>query len=289
MKKLLLPAFALIMAAPALAQCTFDSQYAGNGAGIYGTLAPVQACVGCGDATRSVSIVTVTDTMVTSPIGPVTIYFGAMKVSSVTGNPANTTYGTDLGAGPNGMGQWNNTGTIPNLVPANGCVYISGTESVWVSAIDGGPGQDGVYPLTILVDAQIAGVVPDVSPFVPSLAPGNWLSGVPENLGGGFITFDQFSIVVVEGTTVGMQDMSQVELNSHFPNPATTDVVFNLGKREKATLEVYDMLGARVLRTNLVGHYPKADVSSLVAGTYVYRLADENGQLLATRKLSVVR
>lgn len=289
MKKLVLPALALIMASPALAQCTFDSQYAGSGAGIYGTLAPVQACVGCGDATRAVSIVTSTDTVVSSPIGPVTLYFSAMKVASVSGNPANTTYGTDMGPGPNGMGQWNNSGSMPNISPASGCVYVSGTEAVWVSAINGGPGQDGIYPLVILVDAQIAGTVPDVSAFVPSLAAGNWISGVPANLGGGLITFDQFSIVVVDGTTVGIQDMSTVELNGHFPNPATADVVFNLGKRDKATVEVYDMLGARVMRQDLNGHYPKTDVSRLVAGTYVYRLMDANGQLLATRKLSVVR
>jgi hypothetical protein len=286
MKKLVLPALALMMAAPVLAQCTFDSQYAGNGAGIYGTLAPVQACTGCGDATRSVSIVTVTDTLVAA--GPITttLYFNAMKVLSVEGNPAGTTYGTDLGAGPNGMGQWNNGGTAPNLTPANGCVYVSGTEATWISALGGGPNSDGIYPLTILVDAQISSSNPDIS-FI--IANGSWLSAVPANLGGGPIVFDQYAVVVVDGTAVGIEDMSLVELNSHFPNPATTEVVFNLGKREKATLEVFDMLGARVMRTGLAGHYPKADVSSLVAGTYVYRLADENGQLLATRKLSVVR
>lgn len=277
------------MALPALAQCTFDSQYAGSGAGIYGTLAPVQACVGCGDSNRSVSIVTVTDTVVSSPLGPVTIFFSAMKVESVAGQPANTTYGTDLGAGPSNMGQWNNGGSLPNLTPANGCVYVSGTEAVWISALNGGPAENGVYPLTILVDAQIAATVPDVSALVPQLAPGNWLSGVPANLGGGLITFDQFSIVVVDGTTVGIQDMSHVELNSHFPNPASGVVVFNMGKRENATLEVYDMLGSLVMRTNLVGQLPKADVSALSTGTYVYRLIDENSQLLATRKLSVVR
>ena len=137
MKILVLPALALMMAAPVLAQCTFDSQYAGMGTGIYGTLAPVQACTGCGDAVRFVSTVNVTDTVVASGFGDITIYFSAMKVLSLTGNPANTTYGTDMGAGPNNMGEWPNTGTVPNLTPGTGCVYVAGTEAVCTWPISG--------------------------------------------------------------------------------------------------------------------------------------------------------
>lgn len=287
MKKLVLPALALMMAAPALAQCTFDNMYNGQPSGTYpASLPAVQACVGCGDATRVVNVVAVTDTAVVVIGNNVTIYIDAMKVLTLTGNPVGTTYGTEIGPGPSGMGEWFNLGTIPNQNPAQGCVYISGTEAVWNSALNGGPNSDGVYPLTITVDARIGSTNP---PLTGLINPGTYLSAVPANLGGGAIVFDQYSIVVVAGTAVGVGGPEGVALNNHFPNPANTEVVFNLGKHEGARLQVFNIHGALVMDKKLNGHVPRLDVTVLVPGTYVYRLADENGQLLATRKLSVVR
>ena len=288
MKQTILTLAFTTLAAASMAQCTFDQQFAGQGPGMFpDVLAPVSTCVGCGGHTRTVSLVTNTQMLVANPLTPgsfITLYIDATKVLSVEGNPAGTTYGTDLGLGPNSMGTWFNTGTVPNQTAVQGCSYVTGDESAWNAAIGGGPNSDGIYPLVITVDARIHSSSPDVSGFVPN---GSWASTVPANLGGGPIIFDTYQIVVTPDGVVSIEE--RASKFGAFPNPAADVLRFNMGGADRAFVELFDLSGSRVAQTVLVGSNAALPLDGVAEGLYIYRLSSEDGTVLRSDRVAVVR
>jgi hypothetical protein len=287
MKTQLLSIAFISIAATSMAQCTFDQQYAGLGPGMFpAELEPIATCVGCGGHTRSVSLVTNTFLLVPHPLFPgtnITLYIDATKVLSIEGQPSGTTHGTDLGEGPSNFGIWYNTGNVPNQTAVQGCSYVSGDEAAWNAAIGGGPNSDGVYPLTITVDARIHSSNPDVSGFVPN---GTWASDVDASLGGGAIVFDTYQLVVTEEGTVSIEE--RTANFKAYPNPASETLRFNLGKTEQAMVELFDMHGARVAQANLGNHRSEISLDGIANGLYVYRLSDTNGVVLHTDRVAVM-
>jgi hypothetical protein len=93
--------------------CTPDQQFIGSPPGLYpaGPLGPT-----C-ELTAPKTIISLTDTLVSSPLGPVTLYISRMKLNAVTGLPSGLLLNTDVMASADGnapWGYWDNTGTIPN-------------------------------------------------------------------------------------------------------------------------------------------------------------------------------
>ena len=190
MKKTLLTISALLVTTVlSVAQtCTPDAQYAGASAGLYpaGPLGPTCELI------APKTIVSLTDTLVSSPLGPVTLYISRMRINSVSGLPAGLQLGTDVIAtadqdGP--WGYWDNTGSIPNQTAAFGCAYVFGSGGDWDAAVGGGPNNDGEYPLEFVVDAY---VVTSQNAFVDGFInlPA-WVSTIDPGVGGGtFLIYD---------------------------------------------------------------------------------------------------
>ncbi|MDB4655372.1 T9SS type A sorting domain-containing protein [Flavobacteriales bacterium] len=154
MKKLLLIASAALISAGACAQsCTPDANFIGSPAGLYpaGPLGPTCELI------AAKTLVTLTDTVLTTPLGAATFYIGRMRVNEVIGLPPNLMLRTDVEVDPgNGdWGEWINTGNQPNQTAAIGCAYVEGTQGAWDAAVGGGPMSDGVYPLEFVVDARV--------------------------------------------------------------------------------------------------------------------------------------
>ena len=295
MKKTLLSFFSGLFAITlASAQCTPDPALANEGFGLWPDTIPyIQACTGCGPATRVVDLVTFTDTLITvTGVGDVTIYIDAFKITDVTGAPASVTYGTDVESGATAeapWGEWLNGGTVPNQTSTQGCVYITGDEAQWVSAIGGGPNSDGIYPLNISVDARIGGTNPDVSFLI---ANGTWLSNVPANLGGGSIVIDEYFLDVRQGN-VGINDIdpSKLGIVDNYPNPfsGTTTIQFSAPSAKNLTFVVYSILGNEVYSEQISAKQGlnnfDFDASALNSGMYIYSLTD--GTSVATKKMTV--
>lgn len=167
--------------------CTPDMSFATAGPGVY----PFSiATPDCSDTLGVKTIVSITDTTVsfTQPITlDVTIYYDSSRIVSVSGLPPGLSFGTDVDGFTSPFlpyGAWVNAGTIPNVTPAVGCVYVHGPQSAWQSAQLGG--DTGIYVIQVEYDARIVQTDPDVSGFgVPN---GTWLSAVDPNFGGGTIT-----------------------------------------------------------------------------------------------------
>lgn len=211
MKKLLLPIMPLLISVAALAQvCHADLNYAANGPGVY----PFSiATPNCGDTLATKTIISITDTTVhvTSPITiDVTIYYDSTRVMSVSYLPPGLSFGTDVDGFTTAhlpYGAWVNGGTVPNIEPAIGCVYVHGPQSAWLAAQSGG--DTGVYIIQVEYDARIVKTSPDVSNYgVPN---GTWLSDVSPQYGGGSIFINvpldtdpgvQFELGALVGDTV---------------------------------------------------------------------------------------
>jgi hypothetical protein len=161
MKKLLLVAFAAFISVGAFAQsCTPDASFVGSPAGLYpaGPLGPTCELI------AAKTLVTLTDTLLETPLGTATFFIEKMKLLSVNGLPPNLELHTDVEVNP-AAGDWGefvNGGTYTSpqnnsLTAAIGCAYVSGLQGDWDAAIGGGPNNDGVYPLEFIVDAFILG------------------------------------------------------------------------------------------------------------------------------------
>ena len=169
--------------------CNPDMNFANAGPGVY----PVSiATPDCSDTLGIKTIVSITDTTIsfTNPIPlDVTIYYDSSRIVSVSGLPTGLSFGTDVDGITNAFlpyGAWVNGGTIPNVTPAIGCVYVHGNPSSWIAAQAGG--DTGVYTIEVEYDARIVQTDPDVSAFgVPN---GTWLSAVDPGFGGGTITIE---------------------------------------------------------------------------------------------------
>ncbi|MFB6231463.1 MAG: T9SS type A sorting domain-containing protein [Salinibacter sp.] len=97
-----------------------------------------------------------------------------------------------------------------------------------------------------------------------------------------------------ETVSVERSRIQQVNLHGSFPNPARQQATirYALPRDQRVQLDVYDVLGRRVMR--LVGgrkeagrHQVALNASRLSSGTYFYRLS--TGETTKTRRLTVVR
>ena len=361
MKNLLLCALFSISAWSVSAQvCTPDPSFSNAGPGVY----PYSiATPDCSDTLGVKTIVSITDTTVhvTNPIVlDVTIYYDSSRVVSVSNLPPGLSFGTDVDGITSSFapyGAWINGGTVPNLTPAVGCVYVHGNPSAWQAAQLGG--DTGVYVIQVEYDARISQTVPDVSAF--GIPPGTWLSEVDPSLGGGTITINvpmdtdpitelavpsitgnasahvstpetytatsglaSYVWTVVGGTIQSGQGTNEITVlwdggitegvvtvevgngdgctksQSHnvmiagvgiyeaiglvasiYPNPTNGILHIEVGSAGTTELTVFDLSGKLLRAEQLNGSTHRADLSELVAGTYVLKLQAEKGTSVA--------
>lgn len=302
MKKALLSIVAGVMSVGfANAQCSPDPALAGESFGLWpDSLATVYTCVGCGDQSRIVDLVTFTDTVLPNPINPtsnITIYIDAFKIVEVRNVPGGMTYGTNIPTTDPSVdptdapyGIWFNGGTVPNQTSTQGCVYINGTEAQWntLAAVANLPGGEGGVQLEIDVDVRIAASDPDISSIIPN---GSWLSDVPASFGGGVITVDDYWLVAKEsGVGIVEVDESKFMLVNNYFNAATgvANIEFNAPYDMKdLEFNVYSVLGSRVYSekfdvergVNTV----KFNGGNHAAGLYIFTLTD--GKTVLTNKM----
>jgi hypothetical protein len=303
MKKVLFSIFAGVLSASmANAQCTPDPSLAGESFGLWpDSLATVYTCVGCGDQTRVVDLVTFTDTVIPFNVIPgapptnVTIYIDAFKITDVRNVPSGMTYGTDVESTADAnapWGYWYNGGTAPNQTSTQGCVYINGTEAQWNALKDlnnYGTGR-GAVQLEIDVDVRIAGTNPDLSSIIQA---GSWMSAIPASLGGGVLTVDDYWLVAQESAMgITQIDENKFMLVGNYPNPFTgfSNIQFNAPYNMAGVeFNVYSVLGSRVHTEKFDAERGvntiKFDGTQLSSGLYIYTLSDGNTTL--TRKMNV--
>ena len=71
-----------------------------------------------------------------------------------------------------------------------------------------------------------------------------------------------------------------------YPNPATSGKIYiNAETTSTKTIELYDMLGKRIVFTEMNGYQKELNVSNLKAGVYILKLSEKNNSI--TRKIVI--
>lgn len=279
----------------AMAQCVPNSTFTGSGvAFLPSEPIPVYTCSGCEDQEVVVNLRTFADTVLTIELQPgnpldITVFADQFRLDTIEGLPAGLTYTTDAAFNSTydpvdfPFGYWPNGGdTVIGFTETNGCITISGDAASWTAAIGGGPNNDGIFPLTIFLDARAADFIPaELANYVP---PGTWLADMGpllEAFGDTNFTTNgiryQGATLEVIASGVGINETaSEDALVSVYPNPSTGFVGLDIrsNKAELATIQIVNSLGALV-RTESInlavgGNRTSIDLSSVAKGCYSF-------------------
>lgn len=266
---------------------------------------PVYACTDCGSHVRTISVQTFADTTLSVEIQPgqppldVTVFADFFRLDSIGGLPegliysTNASFDTTYDAVENPYGYWINPGdTVSGFSNTIGCISIGGNAADWTNAIGGGPNNDGVYPLTIYIDARAAGFNPPAIADVVGL--NTWLTdmgflldafGDPNFTVNGIKLTGQ-SITVVE-SGVGVNEAEILTGFSMSPNPATetTSIQFELTEAaDNAIVRLISVDGRVVLnqtkdlaqgRTSM-----QYNLTSYESGVYFMSIETERGRFV---------
>lgn len=313
MKTTVLSIFSAFAIFSANAQCVPSPGFTGNGiAFMPAQLDPIFTCAGCGDQEVVISLQTFGDTTLAVEISPgnppldVTVYADRFRLDSIAGLPAglsyttNSAFDTTYDAVLNPFGYWVNIGdTATGFTPVSGCIRITGPEAAWNAAVNGGPNNDGLYPLTIFIDARAA----NFNPVAIGGAVGfnTWLTDM------GFLldAFGDPNFTVhgmkFEGKTldvrasgVGIKDVNKTDFGAvkNYPNPFTNSTTISFDAMESGanySLVVIDLLG-KVVRSQPIQTVKGVnqfvfDKGALTSGVYFYSLS--NGQSSITQKMII--
>jgi hypothetical protein len=313
MKRTVLSIISAFAFLSANAQCVPSPGFSGNGIAFMPTqLDPVFTCVGCGDHEVVISLQTFGDTTLSVELSPgnppldVTVLADFFRLDSIGGLPVGLTYTTNSAfdttydAVTDPFGYWINSGdTTIGFTPVPGCISISGPESAWNAAVSGGPNNDGLYPLTIFIDARAANFEP--AAIADVVGYNTWLTdmgflldafGDPNFTPNG-IKFEGKTLDV-RASGVGINDVSLTELNAlnNYPNPFSNVTTISFEAMEAGTnfgLMVTDLLGKTVhsqqIQTVKGSNQLVFEKGELPSGVYFYSLS--NGQRSITQKMVI--
>lgn len=293
--------FTLLMVgagASVLAQCIPSEEFTGSGMDFIPLQPdPIYACAECADHEVVISLRTFTDTMLTIELSPgnpsdITVFADHFRLDSIAGLPAGLTYTTDAAFDTTydeqdfPFGYWFNGGdTAVGLTSTTGCITISGSAADWSSAAGGGPANDGIYPLTLYIDARVAGF--DPSALTSFVAPGTWLTEMgpllsafgDTNFTESGIRYDTVSLDIRPSALGIDESAAPQEHVSIFPNPMQehATVKFNAQGSADAEVVLTNILGKTVLRKQVTAQKGVNTISLSSSGlaTGVYLLAIE--------------
>lgn len=241
MKRLLLSiAMTTITGLAATAQCTPDPQYTTPGVYPDSATGFASACVGVAYDQLITNVVPVDTTTFIGPI-PVTLTFDSVIVVSVTGLPPGFSYSCFDGQ--------NVTSPVDQCAFEGGtigCVSIFGTPN---------PGDEGTYPLNIVVEAYLAGQpTPQATTNV-----------------------DYYSIVVMPAAACGGSGIAEESTSPFtlYPNPVAESFTLNgLAGVDVSSISITNAEGKVMSSYSFVnGASFDMNVSDLDAGIYFVRIA----------------
>ena len=103
-----------------------------------------------------------------------------------------------------------------------------------------------------------------------------------------------------EGTVVWFDDIedvvdasgiSEVELASinSYPNPVVDNLKFNLGNQKSVDVQLFNILGDKMLQTEISQSKNSIDMSTLSNGVYIWQMTSDENQLIKTGKFVLAR
>lgn len=312
MKRLLLSVLIVGFALQSKSQCIPFNEFTGSGIAFSPVpLNPVYAYVGSGDLEVVLSLQTFADTTLAVELSPgnppldVTVFADFFRLDSIGGLPSGLTYTTDAAYDTtfdpveNPFGYWINPGDTTNgFTPTNGCITISGSEAAWNAAAGGGPNNDGIYPLTVFLDARAANFSPaaiggivgfntwltDMGVLLDAFGDPNFtVNGI--KLEGNSLDIRQSDVGI---ESVDSHDLSEARIH---PNPFSdvTNLVFRADRPKDIQIEIFNVLGDRLRSSSVqvIKGENRVEIrrEDLSTGVYFYQVAD--GEVSITKRMIV--
>lgn len=301
MKRFLLFVLLTVSALQGDAQCVPYNGFTGSGIAFSPVpLDPVYAYVGSGDLEVVLSLQTFADTTLSVELSPgnppldVTVYADFFRLDSIGGLPAGLTYTTDAAYDTtfdpveNPFGYWINSGdTTSGFTQTNGCITISGPEAAWNAAIGGGPNNDGVYPITVFLDARAANFSPAAIGGIVGF--NTWLTDMGvllDAFGDPNFTVNGIKLegnsLDIRASGVGVEELGMGGLYEAtvLPNPFSdvANAVFQSSRSEEFEVSIFNVLGERlrsvsVQATKGVNRY-EIRREGLVSGVYFLSISN---------------
>ena len=277
----LLLASSLFASQFASAQCTPNSTYAGQPAGIYPGTSVNLPAVSLPEAySTSLTINTEVDTAISVNAGfPINAiaYISAMRLNAVNGLPPGFTSSAE-------QTEWNNGGAAPAFTPVQGCISIAADANAVQQILQSNP-TGATFPLELVIDARIHSTS---NALLNSIVSNTWLSDLAGAVPGtGPQTITGY-VLTVEPDITGLNNLFRVK-GSIYPNPSNGMLAIkscDLPKSQARTFSLLNFAGQEVFN-KIVSHETEAFnlPSSLASGLYLARILDENGAMLITEQL----
>lgn len=95
-------------------------------------------------------------------------------------------------------------------------------------------------------------------------------------------------IIDNSGGGVGIDELGQLFVVA-YPNPASTSVTIKADNNFTGSVQLVDVVGKVIATGSMANGTANIDLSNAVSGTYFYRLANENGSVVASDKLVITK
>jgi hypothetical protein len=224
----------------------------------------------------------------------VTVFADFFRLDSIGGLPEGLIYTTDAAfdttydAVTDPFGYWINPGdTTTGFSNTTGCISIEGDAAAWTAAAGGGPNSDGIYPLTLFIDARAANFYPAAIGGVVGF--NTWLTemgalldafGDPNFTVNG-IRLEGAMLEVLE-SGVGINESEPTVTNiSVYPNPSNdlATISYQAFEREVGYVRIFNALGESVYQesvSTIAGNNSlNVDCSKMESGLYIVMLEFE--------------
>jgi hypothetical protein len=277
----LLLASSLFASQFAAAQCTPNSAYAGQPAGIYPGTSVNLPVVAMPEAySASLTINTEIDTAISINVGfPINAiaYISAMRLNAVNGLPPGFTSTAE-------QTEWNNGGAAPAFTPVQGCISITADANAVQQILQSNP-TGATFPLELVIDARIHSTS---NALLNGAVSNTWLSDLAGTVpGAGPQTITGY-VLTVEPDITGLNNLFRVK-GSIYPNPSNGMLTLkanNLSMNQVRTFSLLNFAGQEVYRKDLTQETETFNLpNTFASGIYLARILDENGASSLTEQL----
>ncbi|MCC6288682.1 MAG: T9SS type A sorting domain-containing protein [Chitinophagaceae bacterium] len=90
-----------------------------------------------------------------------------------------------------------------------------------------------------------------------------------------------------EKFAVAARETSSVKIVKFYPNPATTNITFELPKGSSYTLQIFNFMGKKVYEIKSTTTSNFVNLNDFNRGVYIFQLRDASGKIVESGKFQV--
>lgn len=87
--------------------------------------------------------------------------------------------------------------------------------------------------------------------------------------------------------SVSARDEYSAKIVKFYPNPATTNITFELPKGSSYALQIYNFMGKKVFEIKNTGTTNQVNLNDFNRGVYIFQLRDNAGKIVESGKFQV--